>query len=354
MLTVTRMTSLQRLQTALNHQEPDRVPFMLAATFHGAKALGLSIREYFSCAENVVEGQWRIREKFGHDGLVGYFYSALELEAWGSETIFVEDGPPNAGQPVIRRPADIYRLQAPRVKDSRRLCEVLKAIQQLKERAGGEVPVMGAVISPFSLPIMQMGYEHYLDLIYADPDTFQQLMRINEEFCVEWANAQFDAGADAISYADPLSSPTMIPRDLYLRTGFPVARRTIGRIKGSVAASFASARTLRIVEEVVQCGAIAITTCAEEDLAELKAASRGRLAIMGNLNTIEMRRWSQAQAEGNVKRAIAKAGRGGGYVLSDVHGEIPWQVPDDVLLAIAEAVRHWGQYPLKWVEEYDG
>lgn len=51
-----------------------------------------------------------------------------------------------------------------------------------------------------------------------------------------------------------------------------------------------------------------------------------------------------------MKQAIAKAGRGGGFILADNHGEIPWQVPDEVLLALREAVDLWGTYPLDWVE----
>ena len=82
-----------------------------------------------------------------------------------------------------------------------------------------------------------------------------------------------------------------------------------------------------------------------EDLAEVKAACRGKLTVLGNLNGIEMRRWTGAEAEAAVRKAIAQAGPGGGFILSDNHGEIPWQVPDEVLLTIAEATRRWGVYP---------
>ncbi|HSO82907.1 MAG TPA: methylcobamide--CoM methyltransferase MtbA, partial [Thiocapsa sp.] len=40
------------------------------------------------------------------------------------------------------------------------------------------------------------------------------------------------------------------------------------------------------------------------------------------------------------------SGHGGGFILSDNHGEIPYQVPEDTLLAISEAVHRWGTYPL--------
>jgi uroporphyrinogen decarboxylase len=38
-------------------------------------------------------------------------------------------------------------------------------------------------------------------------------------------------------------------------------------------------------------------------------------------------------------------------VLSDNHGEIPWQVPEEILLVIADAVHTWGRYPLDWVAQ---
>jgi uroporphyrinogen decarboxylase len=55
-----------------------------------------------------------------------------------------------------------------------------------------------------------------------------------------------------------------------------------------------------------------------------------------------MRRWNTEKAEEAVKQAIFQGGIGGGFILSDNHGEIPWQVPDEVLMAISQAVDKWG------------
>ena len=78
----------------------------------------------------------------------------------------------------------------------------------------------------------------------------------------------------------------------------------------------------------------------------MKRACAGRVTILGNLNGIEMARWSASEAENLVRDAIAVAGPGGGFILSDNHGEIPWQVSEDVLMAISEAVHRHGYYPL--------
>ncbi|MDD5295590.1 MAG: uroporphyrinogen decarboxylase family protein [Rhodocyclaceae bacterium] len=344
------MNSMQRTLTALGQQEPDRVPLFLLTTLHGARELGLSIEEYFSRSEHVIEGQMRLLKKYGGDCLYPFFYAPIETEAWGGEVVYLPDGPPNAGPPIIRSAQAIDHLEPPRVMESPCLVRVLETIRELKARVGDTVPIIGVAISPFSLPVMQMGFDRYLELIYEQPERFEHLMRVNEAFTVEWANAQLAAGATAICYFDPISSTTNIPRDLYLKTGQQVARRTLARIKGPTATHLASGRVLPILNDIADTGTAVVGVSALEDLAELKAAANRRVSLLGNLNGIEMRRWTPEQAEAAVKTAIAKAGRGGGFLLGDNHGEIPWQVPEDVLLAIGEATRRWGRYPLDWIE----
>jgi uroporphyrinogen decarboxylase len=314
---------------------------------HGAKELGLSIRDYFSKAEHVVEGQLRLRAKYRHDCVYAFFYAAVETEAYGNAPIYFDDGPPNAGEPIIRQPEDIKFLEPPKPAEKACLAKVLRAIELLKAKVGDDAPIIGGVMSPFSVPVMQMGYDKYIELMYEQPEWFDRLMRVNEEFCVAWANAQLQAGATAICYFDPVSSTTNTPREKYLETGFQIAKRTIARIQGPTATHFASGRCLPIVNDVAQTGTAVIGVSALENLMDLKAQARGKLTLLGNLNGVEMRRWTPQQAEAAVKQAVAQAGRGGGFILSDNHGEIPFQVPDQVLHAISDAVHRWGRYPLE-------
>jgi uroporphyrinogen decarboxylase len=338
--------SLQRVLASLGHEEPDRVPFFLLPTLHGARELEMSIRDYFSLPDLVAAGQLRLRARYRHDCLSGFYFAPLEIEAWGGEVIYVDDGPPNSGQPPLKSLEAIHHLTPPRIEEAAGLQRSLATIRLLKQQSGDEVPILGGAISPFSLPVMQLGFDLYLDLIHEQPELFQQLMTINEEFCVQWANAQLDAGATAICYFDPVASPTILPRHLYESTGFAVAQRTLARIKGPTAIHLASGRCLGIMDLLTQTGTLALGVSAHEDLAEIKAATAGNISIIGNLNGIEMRHWSAAETEAKVREAITKAGLGGGFILADNHGEIPWQVPDEVLMAVSDAVHTYGRYPL--------
>lgn len=345
------MTAIERVLSALSFKEADRVPFFLLLTTHGARALSMSIRDYFADAEAVAEGQLRMQQRYGHDCLYAFTYAALETEAWGGDVLYIDDGPPNAGAPLAETAAQIDRLQPPAIMDSPCLQRNLQSIRLMRERAGAAMPIIGVVMAPFSVPVMQLGFAPYLDLIHDDPDRFWALMAKNEAFCVQWANAQLEAGATAICYFDPVASPDIVPPHLYRQTGFEIARRTIASVKGPTATHLASGRGLDITGLIAQTGTAVLGLSTFDELATAKRQCAGALSILGNLDGIKMRTWSAEQTEREVKEAIRQGGPGGGFILSDNHGEIHYSVPEVVLDQIGAAVHRWGTYPLQWTLE---
>ena len=91
-----------------------------------------------------------------------------------------------------------------------------------------------------------------------------------------------------------------------------MAKQTISQINGPTATHLASGRGLGIVDDLAATGTVIMGTSSLEDLAQVKAACRRKLTVLGNLNGIEMCNWTPDQAEDAVKKAIAAAGPGGG------------------------------------------
>jgi uroporphyrinogen decarboxylase len=145
-------------------------------------------------------------------------------------------------------------------------------------------------------------------------------------------------------------SPTCIAPELTRRAGFPIVRRTLSEIRGPVVTHLASGRVLPVLEDLAATGTLAVGVGPLDDLAQVKAACQGRLGVFGNLNGIGMRRWTSAAADRAVRDVLRAAAPGGGFILADGHGEIPWQVSDDVLGAISDAARSHGAYPLHLLE----
>lgn len=340
------MTPMERVLTSLSHKEPDRVPLFHLLSLYGAKEVNVPVKDYFSKPEMVAHTQISMQKKYGHDCFYSFYYASLELEAWGRDSIFFKDAPPNSGRPIIDKFEDILSLEAPDVLEASGLNHVLETTGILKEHAGEDIPIVGVVMSPFSFPVMQMGFGKYLDLIYGEPDIFDELMQINEQFCVQWANLQVEAGATAICYFDPVSSSTIIPPELYRKTGFKVAKKSISKINAPIATHMASGRCLPIIDDIVNTGTAVICSSVLEDLAEVKDACFGRVSVLGNLNGIEMIRWNRQETESNVKDAIEKGAKGGGYILSDNHGEVPYYVPGEVLMHISDSAKKWGKYSI--------
>lgn len=341
------MNSMERVMTTIGHKEPDRVPIFHLLSLYGAKELGMSPREYFSKPDHIVEAQLRMQKKYSNDCFYTFFYAPIEIEAFGGEVLFTEEGPPNSAEPFIKTFEQIKNIQIPNVYDSKPLINVLKATDSLKKEVKDSIPVIGVVISPFSLPVMQMGFEKYLELIYFRKDEFDQLMKINEEFCVAWANAQLEAGATAICYFDPLASPTIIEREKYLETGHKVACRTISRIKGATATHLASGISIPVIDDIIATGTVVLGFSGKDDIEKIKKLSANKICLLGNLNGVEMASWDRLKARSETKQLIQKAAKGGGFILSDNHGEIPWQVSEDILMEISETVKEFGMYPIK-------
>lgn len=341
------MNSMERVMTTINKQEPDRVPVFHMLSHYGAKEKGISIKKYFSNPNYVADTQLKMRKKYSNDCLYTFFYAPIEIEAFGGEVVFTEAGPPNSGEPVIKDIEQIKNITPPKIKDSKPLQRVLKTTEILKKSIGEEAPIIGVVMSPFSLPVMQLGFENYLKLLYFREEEFKQLMKINQKFCVSWANAQLEAGASAICYFDPLASPTIIERETYLKTGFKIAQKTISQIKGAVAAHLASGIALPVVDDIVETGSAVLGFSREDDIKAIKEKAANKICLLGNLSGIKMADWDRKSAAAEVKDLIQKAAKGGGFILSDNHGEVPWQVSEDILLEISETVKEYGNYPIK-------
>lgn len=341
-----KMTSMERVMASLSFKEPDKVPLFLLFSFYGAKEIGVSIEEYFDHPDWVAETQLKLQSKFDSDCLYSFYHAALETEAWGSDVIFFPEGPPNSGRPVIHRPDDIAELKVPDVQKSPGLMKVIKTTELLKKGSKGNTPIIGVVMSPFSLPVMQMGLGPYLDLIYSREDMMSQLMDINSRFCVNWANAQVQAGASAICYFDPMASTDMVPIETYRKWGYTTAKKTIAQIKGPTATHLASARAAKALELIKQTGTAGVAFSYQDDLKDLKKRSHGALSLLGGINGISLRKNTPEEIDARVKELITDCAPGGGYILSDNHGEIPWQTPEEALYAIVESRDRWGKYPI--------
>jgi len=159
------MKSIERVFTALQHEEADKVPIFLLLTVHGAKELNLSYTEYFMAKKGdfVAEAQIRLQEKYGYDALYPFFYAAKESEMFGGKALAKQNGPPESGRPIFRSIEDILSTELPSIENDATK-PIIEAQTILYDKKGDELPILNAFsdaiffsrasITPASLPVI--------------------------------------------------------------------------------------------------------------------------------------------------------------------------------------------------------
>jgi uroporphyrinogen decarboxylase len=105
-----------------------------------------------------------------------------------------------------------------------------------------------------------------------------------------------------------------------------------------------------ILDDLIEIGVDALnpvqTDAASMDPARLKTEFGARISFWGGIDSSRILPWgTPAQVRSQVHRVIRTLGPGGGYILNSVHNIQPG-VPLENLLAMFEAAREYGSYPL--------
>ena len=342
---MTSMTPIQRVTAVLQHEIPDCVPVFPSLLMQGAREMNLDLERYFSRAENMAEGQLRLLEKFGHDCVFGVPHLTEDITAFGAPLLSFRNGPPSVGGLAIRSFEEARRLAVPDPLASPVLVETLRTIAFLADEVKDYAPVIGACIAPFSLPSMLMGTEQWMELLFLEtPETrdavLNDLMPVMIDFVAAWANAQLDAGADAIILADGMASGAVITRQQFIDLALPVVTDTLQRINGPVIHE--GVGHLRpMLDLLVGLGLSGVMITSEDDMARARTTVGDDLILIGNLNNVAMRRWSAQDTAQQAEIALNAGAQRGGMILANQGPDLPYDVPDEAIHALVAAGHNW-------------
>ncbi len=344
-------TPRQRVLTALQCQEPDRVPWLEIVVDEdvGRKILG---EPWASRAPQVhqVSADWGpiggsayplpvLAERLGLDGF-GYqmtppFYFDTEMTA-GRE--YIVDG-------QIHGRADIAGLRFPDPDDPARYTPVKR---YLDENRGGYA--VFALVSLGSDPvILGLGHEAFGLLLYDDRDFVELLFDLYNEWIVRSLRHICGLGFDFIWVCDDLAfknGPFLSPR-LFREVIMPRFRRAAEAI--TLPWVFHSDGNLMpILDELLSLGMNGLRPSepGAMDIYALKKHYGRQLCLMGNIDLINtLPHGTPVEVEAEVAEKIRRLGPGGGYILSSANSITSYCRPENVL-TIGEAVRRYGRYPL--------
>ncbi len=330
------MNSYERFTARLAGQPADHIPnfniFMTRAAHH----IGQPLSRYYLDHRVLVEANLAVAADFGVDILQAISDPYREAADFGLEVEFPADNLPLNRKPLIAEPGDLEKLVPPNPATGRRMSDRLEAIRLFREKAGGEIPVMGWVEGALAeASDLRSMYLTMTDLV-SRPEWLTELLEICAEVEIAFARAQVEAGADIIGLGDAVCS--QISPKMYRQFALPYEQRIFAAVHemGAKARLHICGNTTRLLPDMLQSGADIIDL---DWMVELEKAAQlfdDKVAICGNFDPVAV---MLQGTEDTVRAAtLGCIQKGGKRLFSGAGCEIPDGTPSENLRAQRQAL----------------
>ena len=331
------MTGKERFLAALKGEKPDLTPLA-----HVSALTTVELEDMTGCAmpavhhnpEQLVKLLGANHEILGFDAvtfIINYFNepAALGCEMkWGSRRelpMYVShpwvnsDNASIPGNLLERKPISTY----------------LETIRIAKRDYGARVAVLGKVMGPFSMAQVMHGVENVMMGLIQHPDKIQHFIEVSACILTKCANAQFEAGIDALAIGEGGAGGNMISPQMYEKFLLGVHKKMIREIQGPTIMHICGDITPRL-DLLAETG----LTCFNFDWniapRVVKECSRGRFKIMGNVNTTDLRRGKREEIERQVRENL----EAGVDIISPGCAVSP-ESPNASFQVMAETIKKW-------------
>ena len=333
------MTPYQRVMSTISGAPVDRPPVFAVLGAYGANLTGCSLRSLYSDAEAYLEAQRALQQVYGFDLVLAPFDFSAIAEAFGGETAWSEQQPPNVRKHAAASAARALSLPMPDIGKSGRLPLILEATRRLAGDFKEKIPVIAVLPSPGTMPALLMGLEQWMETLLFDPQTAQALLARSGDFLVDYANALLAAGADCLVFTEGMAAAEVAPRGLFAASILPHLKEIFPRIKGPKVISSTGGRINQVLDLLHPLnGLVAVITGSRDDLEESRHLLGPELTLIGNLDNLAFVSSSAAKIGEMSQACLACASPGGRFILANAGGDIPLATPAGNLMAMRASV----------------
>ncbi len=342
------MSSLERVATALQLKEPDRVPVIPVIMIRALKEVGLKgTRETLHDPHLMAQAKIEAYKKFGGDALVAGTGLNVEAEAMGCQLEYLDEGIPVVTERLLEKNPSLDQLGELDIK-SGRVSAVAEEVSILSKEYGSTAVVGVPVSGPFTTAMELRGLENGFSDLRDNPQYFKQLMDKATDAVIRYADILIDHGALGLIILDPLSSCDVISSAFYRSAVMPSQMKVISHIKGRerVPVIHICAYTEPIWEDIATLGAFAFHGDILPGIKKCKEQIGSRICLVGNIDPVNVLFFgSPSEVRNAAEECIMQAAPGGGFVLAS-GCDTGYDVPSENILALVETA-HRFTYPIK-------
>lgn len=384
------LTHRERVQTTINHEEPDRVPIVIGVS----NATGVKMTPYqgikriagIDAPDNYIYdwpelGTARIDEttmRRLHCDVRGVWDShPLEtlkrnqardphspfLDSWGNGQIRLKSGEWFPGLHPLTEANAIDEIEAydgwPDMSEPTRIAHVKSAARELAEQNEFAIMATPWLLFPFERAFAMQGMDTFLLNIALYPEFAKALLVKITEVCKSLMGPFLDElgnDVDIIKIGDDLGTQDrlMISPEMYRDILKPIHADYIQFIKERTSAKVffhTDGDVFPLIEDFIEIGVdilnpIQTSAGQMSDLESLKKRCDKRLVLCGGIDTHRiLSHGSPEEVRNEVHRVINILAPGGGYMLAAVH-TVMNDIPPENVLAMVDAAIEFGCYPI--------
>jgi MtaA/CmuA family methyltransferase len=334
------MNPSQRLAARLRGEPVDRPPNFNIIMQFGAHFVAKPLSAYYQDYRVLCEANFAVQEAFDLDILQAISDPYREAADAGLKVTFPEDSLLLATEPLIKEPGDLANLRYPKPEDGRRMTDRLNAVRLFRERAGGQIPVLGWVEGALAEVADIRGVGQTMTDLIDRPEWVRELLEICVEAEIAFAVAQIEAGADIVGLGDAIAS--LISPRAYREFALPYEQRIFAAVRerGAIPRLHICGNTSRILADMAQSGAAIIDLDWMVDMTRAAEVFGDRASPCGNHDPVAVMLRGGPETVNAAVEAELRAG--GPRCISMAGCEIPDGTPCENMAAHAATLRKWG------------
>ncbi len=308
------INSRERVLRIFRREMVDYIPIfsgMGNITIHGLERYGWRFSEIHIDGKKMAKMASSTYELFGFESVVVPFDLGVEAEVLGSELNFYHHATDILYPTISRHPAERVEdlnLKIPSdIANAGRIPLVTEAIGILKSEFGDRVAIGSYVLGPYTLAGQLVDISNLAKAAFKKTDMVSRLLDQLASVLVEIIKIYKSAGADYITVREMGAGPDILSPRIFEMLIRPHLKRIFSEIESPKVLHICG-DTNAIVDQMVLCGADAISVEKKNNVAETRRKLGKDVLIFGELDAFGV--LSQGRPD-DVERAVKEAIDGG-------------------------------------------
>lgn len=333
------MNSKERVMACFNKLQFDRAPVINPTSIANTecmKMVNACFPDVHTNGEKMAALAAAGHDILGFDTVAPYYSVQQEAAALGCEINWGSiDSMPTISTNPIRDPGD-FKMPKDFL-DRKPIKTVLDAIKLLKKKYKNEVAVVGKVMGPWTLSYHLYGVQDFLVDTILEPEKVRGFLQAFKQISLTFAHAQFEAGADILTWADHATGDLVSPKG-YEEFLFPVHKEiNIELKKAGPVILHTCGHTLDRVDYFANTGFEAFHFDSRNVPKQIFQKVDNKILLTGCINNPEILLNGTTE---DVRRQVFEV-MDAGIRLVSPECAIPCRVPNSNLIAIVDAVKEY-------------